>query len=79
MIVLYINIMLYANIKYVNILLRDAFGHTRVRATHPRVHSRTRDTYTHSRHNRTCGNQKTTRFIKRTENFILNYQFKLQL
>jgi len=36
---------------------RDAFERTRVRATHPRAHFRTRDTCTHSRHNRTCGNQ----------------------
>jgi len=50
--------------------VRDAFERTRVRATHPRVHSRTHDTHSHSRHKRTWGNYKTTRFNERTENFI---------
>jgi len=36
---------------------RDAFERTRVRATHPHAHFRTRDTCTQSRHNRTYGNQ----------------------
>jgi len=50
----------HIKIYYYNIIyccVRNAFEHTRVHVTHPRAHFRTRDTCTHSRYNRTYGNQ----------------------
>jgi len=50
--------------------MSNTFVHTHARATLSRAHSRTRNSRTRSR--RTCGNQQTTKLIKRTENFISN-------